>query len=69
MWSKTFERGWLRYAAGDKVYDRNATGRGRAELITKKAKPEKQAKKGKGHLPQGKRCQRRDRRNQTGKKV
>ena len=38
LWSKTVERGWLKYVAEDRVYDKKATGRGKVELIHKKPK-------------------------------
>ena len=36
LWSKTVERGWLRYADEEKAHDKTATGRGKVELIKTK---------------------------------
>ena len=36
LWSKTVERGWLRFAAPDHIYDKHCTGRGKVELVNKK---------------------------------
>ena len=39
FWSNSVERGWLKYAAEEKVHDKKDTGRGKAELIRKNARP------------------------------
>ena len=39
LWSKTVERGWLKYADEEKVHDKKATGRGKVELVRKKPQP------------------------------
>ena len=41
VWSKTVERGWLRYVDESKVYNPAFVGRGKVELISKKPKDEK----------------------------
>ena len=36
LWSKTVERGWLKYVDEEMVHYKKATGRGKAELVRKK---------------------------------
>ena len=41
LWSKTVERGWLRFLDKEKIYDPRSTGRGKVQLIQKKTAKKK----------------------------